>query len=223
VAVFHARKFSLRVVLGAAVVLKPAVWLLWVLAPLTAASLVERSSQRLQPFLPSLDNPNRWYLSTPNSAALATAYEEAFAAVKANPFNGDAWYWASMASLRLYTVNPEEGAALGNFAIHAAQRAVELAPDDANSLIVYGATLLMKGEREKALTPFRNAVDKAPNNLSALLMLSDILGQRPETRQEAVDILHFAEKLNPAHTYIKQRLSFLQLGSEQTQTTTSHD
>lgn len=215
VTVLRISKKTVRFLLAPVTALIPVLWLLWVLAPLAAIHIVEETADTLQEVLPVFDDPEQGYRALLNDTdlPLLRAYEDIQRAVVLNPANGDAWHHLSLAALRLYTLRPDQARTFSHVALQAAEKACANDPADPQYRLARGAAALMCGDIPLATTDFRTAVAIAPRNLSALLLLSELLSQSEQTRREASDLLQTAEKLYPENSYVRQRHSLLQLGN----------
>ncbi len=213
VTVLRLGKKAVRLLLAPITMLLPALWLLWALAPLSAIHLVEESGDALQEVLPVFDDPEQGYRALLNDAPLLHAYEKSRRAVVLNPSNGDAWHHLSLSALRLYTLRPDQAQTFAHTALQAAEKACASDPADPQYRLARGAAAFTCGDISSATEDFRAAAAAAPRNLSALLLLAELLSQSEETRPEALDILRTAELLYPKNNYVRQRRNLLQLGN----------
>ncbi len=193
----------------AGVVLKPAGWLLWVLAPLTSASLAERAGEVVNKFLPTPEDPALGYRLDFGKERLAAAGDEARRAVYYNPQNAEALAVFAKSALRLSALRPEQSDTLGSEALAAVSRACEIEPKNADFLLVRGAALYMRGDTQGAFEQFREALEVAPRNLPVLLTAGDFFTLQSAMHAEAFAVFDKAVSLYPKNEYAHRRRSFL--------------
>ncbi|MDR2845074.1 MAG: hypothetical protein LBV28_03165, partial [Puniceicoccales bacterium] len=168
-----AQRKILAPVLRGAAFLKPVLWLLWVLAPLSAGRLVEEATSQFVSCLPTIEQPHRSVVVASVENLLDGTEDAARTAIGNNPANGDAWELLARVALRRYPVQPDRGPRLASLALYASEEALRRAPQNFEFHLTHGAAFFMTGDNASAVAAFQKARRLAPHDAATALLLAD--------------------------------------------------
>jgi hypothetical protein len=201
-----------RYTLFAATAVAPTLWLLWTLAPLRSAKLTAIAAETLAPLLPDITvggatAPGGDALRSHAAWRVSAAEDDALAAIRDNPSNGDAWNLLATAKLCQFIRLPDGGKLAGE-ALFAADEALRHAPDEHNFHLTRAAALRAGGQPREALAALQQARELAPRNIITLTTLANAFSQlsdgSPEWRGRERTLWETANKLYPGNKIIQR-------------------
>ncbi|MDR1498095.1 MAG: O-antigen ligase family protein [Puniceicoccales bacterium] len=197
-------------------VLPPTFWLIWVLAPLEAARDCAIAAHKLVPVLPSVNFTGVPRLTGSDAVGrINSAADESFSALSANPSNGDAWQLHALAALCLHRIYPDRNVHFATTALHASEKAVELAPKNFEFQLTRAAALQTLSRYNEAERALETALTLAPWSLSATLSYVNALSAdgNPNALSRARVLLNRAKTRYPHNPRIHALLPLFQLGT----------